>query len=343
MKLVYSFVSIPFLLMSFSAVPSFTQRGGGGGPGIPTRTSISGTVKDAVTHRALARVVVMVESRDGGYATQAETDSTGRFTVQGVGAGQFIVHIRFPGYDESSQEINLDTDPMAYLTFELKPRPGAGAPAISGQGPASGLDARLAAVPDKAKKEFSKARELWQEGKDLDGCVDHLNKAIKDYPKFGDAYVLLASADMQMHNVAGAKAALDKAIAIDPKLPDARFTLGKIQVFEKDFSGAETTLNAALQLDDSSAEGHYELARAYFGLQRWDDAEPHVQKAITLMPNLAPAHVLAGDLALRKNDADGALKEFREYLKLDPNGPMAEGAQQMIKKIQDAMGPQAKQ
>src|SRR6516165_9448071 len=160
MKPEYFVVSIPLLLMSLISVPSFAQRGGGGGPGIPTRTSISGTVKDAVTHHALARVVVMVESRDGGYATQAETDSSGRFTVQGVGAGQLIVHVRFPGYDESSQEINMDTDPMAYLAFELKPRPGAGASTISPQGPASALDARLAAVPDKAKKEFSKAREL---------------------------------------------------------------------------------------------------------------------------------------------------------------------------------------
>lgn len=325
------------VIASSSLVPAFAQRGGGGGPGMPTRTSISGTVKDAATHQALARVVVMVESRDGGYSTQAETDSNGRFTAQGVGAGQYIVQVRFPGYDDASREVNLDTDPMAYLTFELKPRHGAGASAIT----RSGLDVRLAAVPDKAKKEFSKARELWQDGKDLQGCVDHLNKAIKDYPKFADAYVLLASVDMQMHNVTEAKASLDKAIAIDPKLPDARFTLGKIEVFEKDFSSAETTLSAALQLDDSSAEGHYELARAYFGLQRWDDAEPHVKKAMSLMPSLAPAHILAGDLALRRNDADGALKEFREYLKLDPNGPMAQGAQQMIKKIQDATGPQA--
>ncbi|HEX6806155.1 MAG TPA: tetratricopeptide repeat protein [Terriglobales bacterium] len=310
---------------------------------MPGRTSINGTVKDAVTHHTLPQVVVMIEAREGGYSTQAETDSNGRFSVQGVGGGQFIVRVRLPGYEESSQEINMDTDPMAYLTFELKPRPGSGPPAVAPEGPDAKLNARLASVPDKAKKEFVKARELWQEGKDIQGCVDHLNKAIKDYPKFADAYVLLASADMQLKNPADAKAALAKAIEVDPKLADARFTLGKIQVFEKDFPNAEKTLTEALKLDDSSAEGHYELARAYFGLKRWDDAEPHVQKAITLMPALAPAHILAGDLALRKNDADGALKEFREYLKLDPNGPMAQGAQDMIKKIQDAIGPQAQQ
>jgi hypothetical protein len=44
-----------------------------------------------------------------------------------------------------------------------------------------------------------------------------------------------------------------------------------------------------------------------------------------------------GNIALRKRDAPGALKEFQEYLKLDPKGPMAEGTQAMVKKIQDSL------
>jgi len=305
------------------------------------RTSIRGSVHDAVTHQPLYRVIIDVDSVSGGNAAQVITDSTGKFDVQGLDAEVFLVRVRFPGYEEATEQVDLTVSSSNYLDFQLKPKPGSAPPAVAPEGPDAKLNARLASVPDKARKEFSEAGGLWQQGKDLQGCIDHLHKAIKDYPKFADAYVLLATADMQMHNVADAKAALDKAIAIDPKLPDARFTLGKIQNFEKDFASAEKTLSAALKLDDSSAEGHYELARAYFGLKRWDDAEPHVQKAITLMPNLAPVHILAGNLALRRNDADGALKEFREYLKLDPNGPMAQGAQEMIKKIQDAIGSTA--
>jgi hypothetical protein len=56
---------------------------------------------------------------------------------------------------------------------------------------------------------------------------------------------------------------------------------------------------------------------------------------------MAPVHVVLGNIALRKQDAAGALKEFQEYLKLDPNGPMAAGAQAMVKKIQDAIAADA--
>jgi hypothetical protein len=41
-----------------------------------------------------------------------------------------------------------------------------------------------------------------------------------------------------------------------------------------------------------------------------------------------------GNIALRKQDPDGALKEFSEYLRLDPKGPMAGGVTQMIQKIE---------
>ncbi|HZP17409.1 MAG TPA: hypothetical protein VFB00_05565, partial [Terriglobales bacterium] len=63
-------------------------------------------------------------------------------------------------------------------------------------------------------------------------------------------------------------------------------------------------------------------------------------KAASIQPMLAPVHVLLGNIALRRRDAPGALREFEEYLKLDPTGPMAEGTQAMVKKIQASMNGQ---
>ena len=45
-----------------------------------------------------------------------------------------------------------------------------------------------------------------------------------------------------------------------------------------------------------------------------------------------------GDVVfLEANDAAGALKEFQEYLRLDPKGSMAQGAEAMVSKIQNAV------
>ena len=118
-------------------------------------------------------------------------------------------------------------------------------------------------------------------------------------------------------------------------MPEAWFTLGMLQNREKDYAGAEKNLLHGLQLEEGSPEGHYELAKTYWAMGRWEDAEPHARKAAALQPAIPPAHVLLGNIALRKNDMPGALKEFQEYLTLDPKGPMAEGAQAMVRKIRE--------
>jgi hypothetical protein len=49
-------------------------------------------------------------------------------------------------------------------------------------------------------------------------------------------------------------------------------------------------------------------------------------------------HVLMGNILLRKKDPSGALKEFQEYLKLDPKGPFADGTRTMVDKLQSSLG-----
>lgn len=320
-----------FAVICLACFPVWAQKS-------PTfRTSIRGSVRDAVTHRALERVVVMVESQDSGYAGQAQTDTSGKFDLQGLAASVFVVRVRFPGYEEMSQRVDLTVTSSNYLTFELQPKPRKEAPAVAPEGPDARLNARMAAVPEKARKEFTRARELWQEGQDPQRCIGHLKKAIKIYPQFPDAYVLLATAYVQQTNPSQARSALDQAIEMNPQLPEARFTLGMLQNSQKDYAGAEKSLTEGLRLAPESPEGHYELAKTYWALGRWQDAEPHALKAAALQPSMAPVHVILGNIALRKRDTQGALKEFQEYLKLDPTGPMAENVQAMAKKIQNAV------
>src|SRR5215469_15707735 len=69
--------------------------------------TIRGTVHDAVTHRAMPRVIVTLEEESSGYAGQAETDTSGNFSFQGLPPGMFIVRVRFPGYQEVSEHLDL--------------------------------------------------------------------------------------------------------------------------------------------------------------------------------------------------------------------------------------------
>jgi tetratricopeptide (TPR) repeat protein len=103
---------------------------------------------------------------------------------------------------------------------------------------------------------------------------------------------------------------------------------------QKKYDEAEKALPKGLELKSDVAGGQYELAKTYWATGKWQDAEPHAQKAVAIEPTMAPVHVLLGNIALRRQDPTGAIKEFQEYLRLDPKGPMAGGVSQMIQKIE---------
>src|SRR5262249_6761815 len=139
-----------------------------------------------------------------------------------------------------------------------------------------------------------------------------------------------------------AQSALQTANEINPNAPGAYMALGTMYNLQKRYPDAEKVLTRGLELNPDVAQGQYELSKTYWAVGKWQDAEPHAQKAATLDASMAPVHVLLGNIALRKQDTLDALKEFKEYLRLDPKGPMAGGVTQMIQKIEATQASQKK-
>src|SRR5262249_44005279 len=117
----------------------------------------------------------------------------------------------------------------------------------------------------------------------------------------------------------------------------AYLELGAVYNQTKEYPKAEIALNKGLELNPDASGGHYELAKTYWALGKWQEAEPHSRAAVTGMPSLAPPHVLLGNILLKKSDLNGALHEYQEYLRLDPDGSMAPGTRDIVGKIKKAL------
>jgi tetratricopeptide (TPR) repeat protein len=139
---------------------------------------------------------------------------------------------------------------------------------------------------------------------------------------------------MELEKYEDAQTALQKTNELNPNAPGGYLALGTLFNQQKKYDEAEKALTQGLQLNGDVPQGQYELAKTFWATGKWQDAEPHAQKAVALAPSLAPAHVLLGNIALRRQDPMGAIKEFQEYLRLDPKGPMSPGVAQMIQKIE---------
>ncbi len=281
-------------------------------------------------------ILIRLESAGAGMVDQCTTGSDGHCQFSPRTTGLYVLSLRQPGYLEIRKEVDIRDTRGAYVTLDLKPEPGRNESSAPKDSEGTAVSVADLAVPDNARKEFDAGQKAL-EAKDFNSGIAHLQKAIKLYDAFPQAYTMLGGAYVEQERYKEAEAALQKAIQLDPKASGAYIELGATFNQMKNYAEAEKALNQGLELNPDAVAGHYELAKTYMALGRWQDAEPHAVKALAGLPDVPPVHVLMGNILLKKRDAEGALREFQEYLRLDPNGPMAAAVRDVVAKIQKAL------
>jgi tetratricopeptide (TPR) repeat protein len=322
------------LICAAPALPQSSIQGTG-----PVLVEIRGQVRYSDGQAAGDGIMITVNNlTEGGIAASIQTNQSGRFRLTGIPQAVYQVIAHRPGFRDDSQRVVLTTVPTAYVTLTLSPLPGETSAANLALAPGATVSAAELALPPPTRKEFETGRDLLEKDHNPKKAVGHLRKVVKEAPSFAEGYLLLGTAQMDLERWKDAQEALQHTVALDDKAPGALLALGTCYNEEQKFSEAEKPLVQGLKLDPNSATGQYELARTYWSLNRWQDAAPHAQKAVVLDPSLAPAHVVMGNVMLRERNGLGALKEFQEYLRLDPKGAMAEPVRDIVGKLQKALG-----
>lgn len=304
----------------------------------PRLAQIHGQVRLPDGRPATLGTAVTLEMRGGGgVAAQTQTDRSGKFEFLQLQPAIYEVHISAVGYGVDQQEVNLNAMPMSYVSFVLRPNPTSNGPAVPPGGPGATVSAIDPNVPEGARKDFESAQELLVQGKDLDKSIQLFKKAVAQYPKYSEAYLLIGVVYSSQKNWSEAEKALRKAVELNQSNAAMYIALGSVENEEKKFPEAEKSMLKAVELSPQSADAQVELGRAYFGQGRWAEAEQQLAKANQLRPNVAQQHVVLGNIMLRERNAEGALKEFQEALRLDPTGPAAEPTRQMVARIEAAL------
>jgi tetratricopeptide (TPR) repeat protein len=282
------------------------------------------------------RVVVRLRSDVVAFQTETQTDPQGKFEFGGLPLTTFHLTIEGQGFRPYESHIDISISKLSYelITLKLDKREEE-SKAVPPEGPAATLNARIAQIPSEARKEFE-AGQRRMKAHDNTRSLEHFQKAIALYPQFAEAYQLMGAVHIESGELSNAEADLQKSIEIEPNLSRAHFALGMCRNLMAKYTQAEAALLRFLELDPEASDGFYELGKAYWGLGRLPEARQRAERAVVLNPKLAGAHVLLGDIALHNRDADTALKEYKQALRVDSKGPMAAATQQMVKRIEDA-------
>ena len=295
---------------------------------------INGQVRYAQGGRPAELVLVRLESFGGGIAGEFTTDRNGRFTFTGLASDLYIVSVRVAGFKEAQQQVDLRTQLTDYLQLQL-----VSDTRVSDSSPTKRTGVVDANVPSKAFAEFERGRDAILQAKNPAEGIMHLENAVKIYPKYLAALLLLGTAYMDQQHWDKAETTLRQVLVLEPKTTAAHFALGELYLDRKKYSESENELLAGIKLDPKSARGHLMLGRLYYEMGDIRKAGPQVGTALQIDPRLAVGHLLGGNILLRAHQPENALAEFEEYLRLEPNGQFAEEARRLAQRIKQGPVP----
>jgi Tfp pilus assembly protein PilF len=331
-----------FFLLLFTTFSASPQIPGG------FALQVNGMVRYTSTRRPAENVLVRIESFSGGLVGQVTTDRSGKFSFSGLQPIQYVVSIHTPGYQDDRRNVNLATSNSEYLNFDLT---SSGSYEIEAKtsGPALGgvVDAR---IPVEAQDEYQKAAILLDDKKGVRSAEakEHLEKAVKFYPQYLEAHIMLGLTYMNLKDWTNAERSLKTALTINKEASTAYFALGEMYLRQKKYTSAQEILNTGLKLKEDSATGHLTLARVY-----WESAPEspdeqkfrstaqnawrEVSRALQIDPKFPEAHLFAGNLLLRARRPADALSHYEQYISLAPDGEFAALTNETITKIRSSL------
>ncbi|HST12383.1 MAG TPA: tetratricopeptide repeat protein [Terriglobales bacterium] len=302
--------------------------------GVDAGTNFTGEVR--YENNAPAQFVQVELWTDGeaSWRTFATTDRSGKFHA---GAPCMVIQYKVdvPNYSPVWGRVDMSMQPchaLEWITLKSIKKSG------EGQTPAAGLvDSRIAAIPPEAKTEFE-AGQLNVNSNDYSDAISHLQKAIDLYPRYAEAYQLLGVAHLQLNHGPQAEASLVKAIDIEDRMPKAQYLLGVLYAMTNRANLAERPLIRFAELDPQNPDAQLELAKVYFALSKFPESELHARMAIKLKESKPGVYIVLGYAQLRQKKAEEARRAFQQFLRIDPNGPMAVDMKNLVAQIDQRTG-----
>jgi Flp pilus assembly protein TadD len=315
------------LIVLIAAVLAQAQSGSD----VESGTSFQGQIR--YENNAAAQFIQVELWTDGesSWRTFATTDRSGRFHT---GAPCMVIQykVEVPGFRPVWGRVDMSIKPCHALeSITLKAMPGTTIPGSEAP-PSSVIDARVAAIPAEASKEFDAGQKAVN-GNNFAGAIPHLQKAISLYPRYAEAYQLLGVAQLQTQQGTQAESSLVKALEIEDRMPRVQYLLGVLYAKTNRANLAEKPFSRFADLDPQNPDAYFELAKVCFALNKFPDAEMHARKSIELNETNTGVYTVLGYALLRQSKPKDAKQAFQQFLKLDPNSPMAADVKTTIAQI----------
>jgi tetratricopeptide (TPR) repeat protein len=173
--------------------------------------------------------------------------------------------------------------------------------------------------PQKAKlKYLQKGEDYMKKGQYSSAAIEFRN-ALKVDPRYTDAYLQLAKADLALRDGNGAFQALNQGVDADPSRLDLRIARAGLFNLAHHYPEAAEDAKYVLQKDPKNVEAHI-LLGTVLGIQgKYNDALQEFSKAVALAPNNPVGYVGVAQANLALNNRADAELNFKKAIEVDPH------------------------
>jgi tetratricopeptide (TPR) repeat protein len=162
---------------------------------------------------------------------------------------------------------------------------------------------------------LAKAR-LEIRGKRYEQAIVEAKRSLSFDERFVPAMVVLARAYYELKKLELAQSILDVARKNDDKNADVYQLLGFILLARDDKAAATDAFRRATDARPNFAEAWNNLAVQYLAAKNYEEAKRAGERAVSVVPAFAEAHVNLGSALRGLGDVGGAEKEYRMALSL---------------------------
>jgi Tfp pilus assembly protein PilF len=188
-------------------------------------------------------------------------------------------------------------------------------------------------APKKAKKAYDKAFREMQKGEpNLQKAEKELETAVGLHSEYATAWNLLGRIRMMQDNREGGRTAFEKAVEADPKFLDPYAVLAHLALTEERWDDGLQWSNQLLRLNPHASMAHYYSAIANFRLGRMEASKKSVLelKEKSADREFPQSHQILGMIHAQQGLYEQAAISYRDYLTVQPDGPVASQIQRQL-------------
>jgi tetratricopeptide (TPR) repeat protein len=202
------------------------------------------------------------------------------------------------------------------------------------------ISATSAMAPGKAKKLYEQGREDEKKNK-LDAAQEKFSKAVEVYPKYAVAWYELGRVQAQKNDLEAAKNSFHQSVAADHTYVSPYEQLALIALQGKQWKDLSDNTDELVKLNPVSYPQYWLYnSVANFYLQNFDKAQKSAESGLNIDPKhqVPKLDYVLGLVLAQKHDYPNALAHVRNYIRLVPNAPDIQVAQQQLSELEKASG-----